>query len=99
MAQIASTIPDYPREEIHMEIPDPDLDFSTAKDLAKEKARTHCSDPMLLSWLNGKTGEFYPNVDCGAGKKPAWIVFAESRGGNLLIDVNGGEYVFFYLML
>jgi hypothetical protein len=49
--------------------------------------------------MNGKTGEFYPNVDCGAGKKPAWIVFAESRGGNLVVNINNGAYIFFFLKL
>jgi hypothetical protein len=54
---------------------------------------------MLLSWYNGDTGEAYPNVECGVREKPAWIIFAESRGGDLTIDINNGRYVFIYLSL
>jgi len=82
-----------------LQIDDPDLDFSKAKDLAKEKAREHCRDPMLLSWHSGKTGKFYPRFECGGGDTPSWRVFAEARGGNLTIDINNGEYTFIYLQL
>jgi hypothetical protein len=57
------------------------------------------ADPMLLSWYQGKTGESYPNLECGPGDKPAWIVYAESRGGDLTIDINEGQYVFVYLSI
>jgi len=40
---------------------------------------------LLLSWYQGKTGESYPNLECGPGDKPAWITYAESRGGDLTI--------------
>ena len=60
-----------------------DLDFAEAKDFAKQKAKEICADPMLLSWYQGKTGESYPNLECGPDDKPAWIVYAESRGGDL----------------
>ena len=90
---------EYPVENIKMQIDDPSLDFSRAKDLAKEKARKRCKDPMLLSWKNGKTGEFYPRFECGNRGKPPWIVFSEARGGNLTIDINDGEYIFIYLKL
>jgi hypothetical protein len=36
-------------------------------------------------------------LECGKGDKPAWIVYAESRGGNLTIDINAGQYLFIYL--
>jgi hypothetical protein len=99
MVQIKSKSDEFSAEHIKIHIGDPDLNFSKAKDLSKEKARERCKDPMLLSWHNGKTGEFYPRFDCGSGDKPAWVVFAEARGGNLTIDINDGEYVFIYLKL
>ncbi|MFZ0134506.1 MAG: AF1514 family protein [Desulfobacterales bacterium] len=76
-----------------------DLDFLEAKDIAKRTAREHSGDPMLLSWYQSKTGEGYPNLECGKSDKPAWIVYAESRGGDLTIDINAGEYVFVFLSL
>jgi hypothetical protein len=99
MVQIKSAPDEFSAEYIEIHIADPDLKFSKAKDLSKEKARERCKDPMLLSWYNGKTGEFYPRFDCGSGDKPAWVVFAEARGGNLTIDINDGEYIFIYLKL
>ncbi len=63
----------------------------------KQKAEETGADPMLLSWYQGKTGESYPNLECGPGDKPAWITYAESRGGDLTIDINEGQYVFIYL--
>jgi hypothetical protein len=92
-------IKDYPGKIIALNIENKDLDFEKAKDFAKQKAEKTCDDAMLLSWYQGKTGESYPNLECGPGDKPAWIVYAESRGGDLTIDINDGQYVFIYLSI
>ena len=97
MELIKPKIQDYPGRHIALNIDKPGLDFEAAKDIAKQKAKEISDDPMLLSWYKGKTGESYPNLECGPGDKPAWIVFAESRGADLTIDINGGQYVFIYL--
>ena len=75
------------------------LDFSEAKEITKTKAKEFAPDPMLLSWYNGKTGDYYPTLDCGFRDKPVWIIFAESRGADLAININDGEYVFLFLSL
>ncbi len=72
------------------------LDFETAKQIADQKARDLCSDPMMLAWYQGKTGDYVPKTECGVGDKPAWIVYAESRGGDITIDINDEEYIFIY---
>ena len=90
-------VKNYPGKHITVNVDQPDFDFASAKDMAKQKAKEMGADPMLLSWCNGKTGESYPNLECGPGDKPAWIVYAESRGGDLTIDINDGQYVFIYL--
>ncbi len=90
---------DLPGKHIRIVSSEKNLDFVKAKELAKAKAREFCRDPMLLSWYNGHTGESYPDLACGRFDKPAWIVFAESRGGDLTIDVDDGGYVFIYLPL
>jgi hypothetical protein len=105
MELLKRKIKDYPGKpsrkmagrHIKIKIDNPDLDFAEAKDIAKQKAKKICADQMLLSWYQGKTGESYPNLECGPGDKPAWIVYAESRGGDLTIDINEGQYVFIYL--
>lgn len=97
MKLIKPKIKDYPGKHIELKIDNPDLEFTEAKDIAKQTAKGVCDDPMLLSWYQGKTGESYPNLECGPGDKPAWIVYAESRDGDLTIDINDGQYVFIYL--
>jgi hypothetical protein len=92
-------ITDYPGKHVELKIDNPELDFVEAKEIAKHRAKEISADPMLLSWFQGKTGESYPNLECGPGDKPAWIVFAESRGGDLTIDINEGQYVFIYLLI
>ena len=61
MDLIKPKIKDYPGKHIELKIDDPGLDFAAAKDIAKQKAKEICADPMLLSWYQGKTGESYPN--------------------------------------
>ncbi len=97
MKRIKPEVKNYPGKHIELKIDKLELDFTAAKDIAKQKARELCDDPMLLSWYQGKTGESYPNLECGHGDKPAWIIFAESRGGDLTIDINGGLFVFIFL--
>ncbi len=99
MELLKPKIKDYPGQHIKLKIDNADLDFAEAKDIANQKAKESCADPMLLSWHQGKTGESYPNLECGPGDKPAWIVYAESRGGDLSIDINEGQYVFIFLSI
>ena len=99
MELLKPKIKDFPGHHIKLMNDYPDLDFAEAKDIAKQKAKEACADPMLLSWYQGKTGDSYPNLECGPGDKPAWIVYAESRGGDLTIDINEGQYVFIFLSI
>jgi len=78
---------------------DTSLDFADAKDIAKQKMKDFSKDSMLLSWCNGETGEHHPTIKCGSSDKPAWIIWAESRGGDYTIDINDGEWLFVFLSL
>lgn len=97
MAELHASSTEYTLDTVTIDISDPDLNMTTARDMAKTKARDIDSNAMMLSYHSGKTGEFWPNYDCDGGGRPPWIVFAESRGYNLKIDINNGEYEFFYL--
>ncbi len=90
---------DFWGNNIKIQIDEKDLDFVKAKDIAIAKAKELATDPMLLSWYNGKTGEYFSKLDCGTWDKPVWIVFAESRGADIAIDINNGQYIFLYLSL
>jgi hypothetical protein len=98
MAEITSTT-QYTFESVFLNIDDADLDLAAASAAAKQKARALDRNAMMLSYHSGKTGEFWPNYECGGAGRPPWVVFAESRGYNLKIDINNGEYEFFYLRL
>ena len=97
MAELQATSTEYTLDTINLNVENPQLDLTAASAIAKEKAREIDSNAMMLSYHSGKTGEFWPSYDCGGGGQPPWIVFAESRGYNLKIDINEGEYEFFYL--
>jgi hypothetical protein len=97
MAELQATSNDYTLDTINLNSDDPQLDLTAASALAKQKAREIDSNAMMLSYHSSKTGDFWPSYDCGGGGRPPWIVFAESRGYNLKIDINDGEYEFFYL--
>ena len=84
---------------IKIHIDDNDLDYAKAKEIAKSKANELTKDPMLLSWYCGKTREYFPKLECGIWDKPVWIIFAESRGADIAVNINDGEYIFLYLSL
>jgi len=99
MTQIFSDPGNTCNEVIKETVDDPELNFQQAKDIAKKIAQKKCNNCMILSWKNGKTGEFYPTRECGTQKKPAWIYYAQARGANLTIDINNGDYVFMILTM
>ena len=88
---------DMLKNPIHLTVEDKGLEFSRAKELADQEARKITAQPILLAWYNAKTGEFIPRVTCCSDDKPAWLIYAESRGGNICIDINEEEFVFVYL--
>jgi hypothetical protein len=96
MEAVKASIKTFLTNPIQLKSDKESLDFETAKQIANQKARDICSDPMLLAWYQGKTGDYVPKTECGVGDKPAWIIYAESRGGDITIDINDEEYIFIY---
>jgi hypothetical protein len=83
-------------DAIKVKVPENSLNFKTAKQRATENAREVASDPVLLAWYERETGRFSPDVECCGEEKPSWMIYAESRGGNITVDINDGAYVFMY---
>lgn len=73
-----------------------DLTFYNAKAIADQRAKELTTDPVLLSWFDKKSGRFAPDVICCGTEKPTWLVYAESRGGRIAVDINDEDYVFIY---
>ena len=72
-----------------------ELDFDTAQRLAQALAARRGAEAMLVAWFDRRRGRASPEVpECQ--HRPGWLVYAQSHGGNLRVDVNGGEYVFIF---
>ena len=76
----------------------PSPDYSEAKAAAKARALEISPEAMLLSWHCPLTGNHQPRITCGKDPRPAWIVWAASRGANLTVSVNHGEWLFYFLL-
>jgi len=96
MEECVALTRDMLKNPVHLQVKDEDLDFARAKQLADKEAQKVTADPMLLAWYNGKTGQYSPPVACCGEDRPTWLIYAESRGGNIYIDINDLEYVFVY---
>ncbi len=99
MVQIRSRRSGGAREEVRLQVEATGLNFEKARDLAKRQAQEICSEAMLLSWNNTDTGDYYPSFECGRSGQPAWVVYADARGADLIIDINDGRYTFMFLKL
>ncbi len=72
------------------------LDFSAAKFIADSKVKERASRPMLLAWFDKKALRSSPNQICCDCAKPTWQVYAETRGGHVMVNINNEEYIFVY---
>ncbi|GAB6904501.1 conserved hypothetical protein [Desulfosarcina cetonica] len=97
MVELHATSSPYSLDTVNLHVDDPDLDIVAASAMAKTTARKMDSNAMMLAYHSNKTGTFWPNYECGGSGQPPWLVFAEARGYNLKIDINDGEYEFFYI--
>lgn len=80
---------------LHLELLQ-DINFDTARTLAKAEASKFLVAPMTLSWFARRTGQHSPQVDCcSQGDKEAWEIYAESRGGTIRVEI-GDDYVFIF---
>ena len=84
------------KDPIDIGVADEPLDFARARAIADRRAREMGADPMLLAWYDRGAGRFSPQVTCCSDDKPAWLVYAETRRGDLVIDINNEAYVFVY---
>lgn len=97
MVQMKPYTGTLPGDVVNICIENLDSDFEEIKNTARQKAREIYADPMLLSWYRGDIGSGYPAFECGGRDRPAWILFAQSRNGDLCINVNSGQYIFMFL--
>lgn len=83
-------------KEIDVSVQGAALDYAAAHALAGVLAKKLARDAMLVAWFDGKNDVGYPVVQECTGDKPGWLAYAESHGGNLGVNINGGEFVFVF---
>ncbi len=83
-------------DPLDIKIDDKGLDFEAVQKLAWAEAEKHGRELMLMGWYDRKAGRNWPDVPCCGHDKPEWLVYAESRGADLTIDVNDEDYVFVF---
>jgi hypothetical protein len=82
-------------ETLQLTLDEPEVNFATARHAAEALAAERIAEPFLIAWYDGKKGEEHPAVpECQ--HKPGWLSYAEGHGGQLRVDVNGGEYCFVF---
>jgi hypothetical protein len=95
-----TTCPTLTREmlpnPVDLRLEDAALDFARAKQAADRKARDFSDEPTLLAWHDRAAGRSSPNIVCCREDLPTWLVYALSRGGDLIIDINDEAFVFVY---
>lgn len=80
--------------------PDPPLDdYLQAMQLAREESESRLQMPMLLSWYDRDRDFEAPQhvSECHQGSAtPGYVDFGLHHGASLMIDFEGGRFVFFY---
>lgn len=77
----------------------PFQDFTKAMNLADDDAAKFLKEPVLLSWFDKQKNREFPSgvSECqGANNDPASVEYARNRGGELIVDINLGDYLFCY---
>ncbi|PKN31184.1 MAG: hypothetical protein CVU63_25265 [Deltaproteobacteria bacterium HGW-Deltaproteobacteria-20] len=82
--------------------PEDIMSWSEARGIADETAARELFDPILLSWFDRDRGFESPAhaSECHeACDEPGYIEYARSRGGELQVQIGGGQFVFCYRAL
>ncbi len=102
MALRASSCPPLQRDMLPSPVDvaaPPRLPRPEATRLATHKAHTMHAEVILLAWFDRNAEEFSPPIPCCREDKPGWLTYALSRGADLIISINGEEYVFAFKKL
>lgn len=82
-------------ETIRVTVEGAEVDFDASRKRADDIAAEKLKEPLLVAWYDGVAGLGHPDVqECT--DRPGWQVYAESRGGALIVDVNSGQYILIY---
>jgi hypothetical protein len=80
-------------KEIKVKIDGLDLDFTAAEEISKVIA-DKVGVEMLIAWYDPAKGTHFPNVQCCGSDEPSWLIYAKNRGGKVLVNVNGFQFIY-----
>jgi len=72
------------------------INYTIARAAAQPLAEKASGEAMLIAWFDAKHKTGHPDVEECTGDKPGWLAYAESHGGNLAVNINGGEFIFIF---
>lgn len=97
------TLPDFSNITVIRLMPEPRLaDYRAALHLANASADEHLGDHMLLSWYDRDRDFESPqhSSECHqASATPGYVDYGLNHGAQLMVDIESGRFVFFYLAL
>lgn len=73
-------------------------DLYKAMEIATKIAQEHSREALMLAWYDERGRTFSPKVECCSEEMPGWLVYAKSRGGNLIVNINDGEFIFVFAL-
>jgi hypothetical protein len=83
--------------EVFLTLEEGDVDFEKAREEVLNRAGRYDSDPMLLAWYDRREDRESPEIACESeDSDPGWVSYAKSHGGDLTVNVNGGDYYFIF---
>lgn len=98
---IPSAVADLPNvERVRLRPEIPLTDYQQAMRLAQHEAAARLEMPMLLSWYDRDRDFEAPQhvSECErATATPGYVDYALHRGASLMLDVEQGRFVFFFL--
>ena len=97
------TAPDYSEVTVvELASPLPLKDYREAMSLANAEATSRLGDHMLLSWYDRDRGFESPqhSSEChSVGAVPGYVDYGVNHGARLMVNIEGGRFVFFYFPL
>jgi hypothetical protein len=98
---MSNTTPDQPSlTQVRLDPDPPLMDYLAAMGLADREARARLGDCMLLSWYDRDRDFESPqhSSECHLDSAtPGYVDYGIHHGATLMVDVEGGRFIFFYL--
>ncbi|MCU7890630.1 MAG: AF1514 family protein [Candidatus Thiodiazotropha sp. (ex Ustalcina ferruginea)] len=89
-------------EQLQLEPQTPVSDYLEAMELAKQEAERYLGENMLLSWYDRDRDFESPQhaSECHqASATPGYVDYGVHHGARLMVDIEHGRFVFFFLPL